>query len=436
MTAEIAVINKSAIALAADSAVTISTPKGVKIYNTVNKLFSLSKTQPVAAMIYGGASLVNIPWEPLIKTYRSQLKNRSFETLEEYSDDFFGFLNNNPNIIPSEAHEQFAFGRIFGVWLKIREDIDKSVETRLRDKGGAITDNELKSIVGRCVDDELSTLRKFDYIDGYDEDSALSFIKQIDTELTNLRKDVFENLPTNPSISRKLRLCAAYNLTRQAFDRNYSGIVIAGYGTGEIFPTLTSYIVDGTFNKKLRIRKMGVQKIGIQKPATILSFAQSDMITTFMEGVNPDYRDIMDKYLKILFSQVSGLVDTLLQTHSQITPESNLIIKKEIDKSMAVAAANAIKKLAQHRKEVHVDPITQAVGVLPKEELASMAESLVHLTSLKRRVSMDDETVGGPIDVAVISRGDGMVWIKRKHYFDKELNHHFFANYFNGSRDE
>ena len=34
-----------------------------------------------------------------------------------------------------------------------------------------------------------------------------------------------------------------------------------------------------------------------------------------------------------------------------------------------------------------------------------MAESLVNLTSFKRRVTMDAETVGGPIDVAVISKG-------------------------------
>ena len=43
---------------------------------------------------------------------------------------------------------------------------------------------------------------------------------------------------------------------------------------------------------------------------------------------------------------------------------------------------------------------------------------------------MEEETVGGPIDVAVISKGDGFVWIKRKHYFDRELNQHFFANYY------
>ena len=37
--------------------------------------------------------------------------------------------------------------------------------------------------------------------------------------------------------------------------------------------------------------------------------------------------------------------------------------------------------------------------------------------------------VGGPIDVAVISKGDGFVWIKRKHYFKAELNLHFLDNY-------
>jgi hypothetical protein len=44
---------------------------------------------------------------------------------------------------------------------------------------------------------------------------------------------------------------------------------------------------------------------------------------------------------------------------------------------------------------------------------------------------MEDETVGGPIDVAVISKGDGLIWIKRKHYFSPELNRQFFVNYLN-----
>ena len=54
----------------------------------------------------------------------------------------------------------------------------------------------------------------------------------------------------------------------------------------------------------------------------------------------------------------------------------------------------------------------------------------VSLTALKRRVSLEEETVGGPIDVAVVvSKGDGLIWIRRKHYFDPALNQSYIANH-------
>lgn len=88
------------------------------------------------------------------------------------------------------------------------------------------------------------------------------------------------------------------------------------------------------------------------------------------------------------------------------------------------------QKLELHSRDWHVTPIIDAVGFLPKEELAQLAESLVNLTSVRRRMSTNAETVGGPVDVAVISKGDGLIWIKRKHYFDPALNNHFFNNYY------
>jgi hypothetical protein len=72
--------------------------------------------------------------------------------------------------------------------------------------------------------------------------------------------------------------------------------------------------------------------------------------------------------------------------------------------------------------------ILDMVDFMPKSDLANMAESLINLTSIKRRVSAESENVGGPIDVAVISKYDGFVWIKRKHYFDRELNPRYFVS--------
>src|SRR5438067_8786416 len=95
MTAEIAIMNKLGVALAADSAVTVQTKTGQKIYNTVNKLFTLSKYEPVGIMIFGSAELMRVPWEALIKLYRANLGLRKFRRVRDYSKDFVKFLERN-----------------------------------------------------------------------------------------------------------------------------------------------------------------------------------------------------------------------------------------------------------------------------------------------------------------------------------------------------
>lgn len=41
--------------------------------------------------------------------------------------------------------------------------------------------------------------------------------------------------------------------------------------------------------------------------------------------------------------------------------------------------------------------------------------------------SVEPETVGGPVDVAVISRHEGFVWVKRKYYFNPAVNPRYMA---------
>jgi len=65
MTAEIAIMNKSAIALAADSKVTIGSALGGKTFDTVNKVFTLSKVHPIGIMVFGNAEFMRYPWETI-----------------------------------------------------------------------------------------------------------------------------------------------------------------------------------------------------------------------------------------------------------------------------------------------------------------------------------------------------------------------------------
>jgi hypothetical protein len=69
--------------------------RGVKIFPSANKVFTLSKYHPVGVMIYNSAEMLGIPWEVAVKTYREELADESFSHLEEYAVDSLRFLESH-----------------------------------------------------------------------------------------------------------------------------------------------------------------------------------------------------------------------------------------------------------------------------------------------------------------------------------------------------
>ena len=92
MTAEIAIMNLQAVALAADSAATAYPDGNQKIFSSANKLFALSEVAPVGILVYGNASFMSIPWETIVKEYRRNLGKTTCAYLHEYSADFCRFV--------------------------------------------------------------------------------------------------------------------------------------------------------------------------------------------------------------------------------------------------------------------------------------------------------------------------------------------------------
>lgn len=146
-----------------------------------------------------------------------------------------------------------------------------------------------------------------------------------------------------------------------------------------------------------------------------------------MQGIDPSYRYFEESYLAKVFNEFTELAINILKNEKN---ENKIKSKKILQKSSEKIITDFQKKLENYRQEMYIDPVISVVSMLSKDELAAMAETLVNLTSFKRKITMGSETVGGPIDVAVISKGDGFIWIKRKHYFKPELNPQFFANYY------
>ena len=106
MTAEIAVLNKFGISIAADSAVTVETfhdgEVKQKVYNSTNKIFALSKHAPIGLMFYNTVTLGGVPWETIVKSYRKELDKKVFPILDGYCEHFFKYLMDNTKLFTEE----------------------------------------------------------------------------------------------------------------------------------------------------------------------------------------------------------------------------------------------------------------------------------------------------------------------------------------------
>jgi hypothetical protein len=103
MTAEVAIINPHAVALAADSAVTVGRER---VWKYANKLFSAGPQNDIGIMIYNSGDFLGVPWEVIVKEYRRRRGTKTFKRTSEFADDFISFLRSDA--LANEGHEQLS----------------------------------------------------------------------------------------------------------------------------------------------------------------------------------------------------------------------------------------------------------------------------------------------------------------------------------------
>lgn len=427
MTAEVAVMNRQGIALAADSAVTVNYPDGQKIYNSVNKLFTLSKYEPVGAMVYGVAELTSVPWEIIIKSFRRELGDKRLPHLSDYADELINYINGHKTMFLEEYQERQLYSSVLVQYMDILRDVDDRANQIIR-RRGKITDRQIRNIVVTVIREKHVMWTTADRLSGVPLDHSQQIRRRWRNQIEVVIQVVFGKLPIGSTTKERLIEIASLVFTADLFPDNVSGLVVAGFGDDDYLPGVVAFDIEGVLLNYVKVRKSTQTTIGGKSSAAIIPFAQSEMVYLFMEGIDQSLEHHIHHALDDF---VDGMADDLSAALSA-THTDEKALREQVSKAKESLAEQFFEELGAYRAEHHVHPITTAVANLPKEELAAMAETLVSLTSFKRRVTHDPETVGGPIDVAVISKGDGFVWIKRKHYFDPALNHQFFANYYRG----
>ena len=422
MSAGICVMNRNAVALAADSAATIG--QHIAIRNSANKLFSLSRYAPVGVIIYANADLMRIPVEIIIKEYKNQLGQKPYLLVEEYVADFLAYIEKNATLFHfAETEENYVQSLCINLLNGTQTDYQHFLTSEQQRLARELTDEERTTVIQKAIEQTIQ------FIDNLPVLTGTAFEAYVKSTYQGLIENCISGtFPWIPESSRPALIDKLYSIFDKDFFRNgYVGIAIAGYGCSDIFPKVKHLHVGGVVAGKIRYKIVDEASISENNVSSILPLAQTDVMQTFLFGINDSFIQDMGNVIP------QEINDCFSRMDDQLFAESK---KDMVKQNVAQMTSKVIQKLADKARQEYMNPILQSVATLPIEELAMLAESMINITSLRRRVAIDNNigTVGGPIDVAIISKSDGFIWLKRKHYFDAKYNPQYLMTHYGCSR--
>ncbi len=308
MTAIVGVLNSQGIAIAADSAVTVTGNKVKKVYNRSNKIFTLSKYKPVGIAIYNSADYMGIPLETIIKMYRQHLRDNSFNTLQEYKVNFLEFLKSKLSKVSSEYKKNAYFSFCYEAYSNIIKNTIQQLRKREADLNASdaiakaiIYDVELRSSISN-YDSLVAQYNKTNYVDLSFNDYCTYYVNDIAEIFNHIQNEIcieFQDFslidPQKEAIKNTL-----YSLINIEFIfERHCGLVFIGFGEDEIFPSSHLVLVGYSVADQPRIRIFPAVEI---KPgvfeSNIVPYAQGDVTTTVLTGVDPNYKEEVKESVK------------------------------------------------------------------------------------------------------------------------------------------
>ena len=279
-------------------------------------------------------------------------------------------------------------GSVGAIWSSYRSSLDERFE-----KMPHATQTAKRAALAEIIREDQSYFKKYSDLDGLGAGYGTHIAKTHADDLNGLETEIFDGVSLTQQLRRDLRTTVEFMYGKKwIHPTDRSGVVIAGMGEEEAFPALLQFLVGTIAGGKLRHYKENSCRIGVELNASVVPFARRETIDTIIAGIHPD------------------LVETIF------TEVDRLVPRGRGDKTRNAKRVERFKEdFEKHVLERYDGPFMAAVSGLPRQDLAKMAEALVSLTAFVMRMTADqEETVAEPIDVALLSKGDGFTWVKHK----------------------
>jgi hypothetical protein len=194
-------------------------------------------------------------------------------------------------------------------------------------------------------------------------------------------REMFKYKVDTKRISQIMEL--VYEIVVRKHETVYStGVVFAGFGRDEFLPVLQRCIVDGADFGLFRYWQADFVNLSADDAplSFIRPFAQSDVAFLFVEGIISKYLSFLDAVITaILDNKSSALIKEYVADNDEKIVEAE---RQRRDNRLIVT--KLMDGFAPYRKDELVDELMSVITSLPKEEMATLAEAIVELTSLRR----------------------------------------------------
>ena len=414
MTSVVGILNKQGVAIASDSAVTRTRGNDQKITKNGNKMIRLCESVPISVMITGNADFLQTPWETIVRYYRKYRGHTDHATVEDAVHDFFTYVAKTDLFWEPAAEQDWFFQIANNLYCEVKPLDGYFIEEDSDDPACLDSEEVANGIINclKCIYKGLRSKKKSCQFESFSIKRFRTICKDyLDTYFCNnteLTDDTMQLI--RPDFEKTL--LAEFGTI---LENDIATLVFSGYGKNEDFPSLVAVTVSEGLDHRVNyhIEESDIISISDGRPVAVCPFAQKDIIKSLLRGVHTswseDALDRLDKTLHRILYNLDDPSDEVLFKKLFNIPSQDLI-DKFIDEGMDLLNGN------QRDWETRL-------ADYDLESLASLAESLIELTGFHRILTFAQEGVGGPVDLAVISKNDGFIWLKRKSwYHHKDVN--------------
>jgi hypothetical protein len=410
MTSEIAVMNQRAIALAADSAVTLIGGGKVVVRNDQRKLFNLADGLPVGVMFFGIADLMGHPWEVLLEHYKKQIRPGNLPHVRDYAAQFTGMLDNLEKFFPRERQKDEYKRLLASVYRFIFRLAHYLHETGATGPDEEILRQAIELVWQRYQTNEDGTPRPD--LECFPKGFADSVERDYGSAIAELINYGFSTFVLDGASRQRLREIATLCVVKNLFLEDITGLVFAGYGANDPYPTVVTCNISAVVGGIVKRAMVDETKIDGQMHSSITLFADSEVTYAFLRGIE---LDLEARIYGTMHAMSQTLVDQLVSSFTDVDPVQRESVRRLFQtQRVPQYLRQCHQMISEYQQQNYINPILSVLEISTRQDLAEMAHDLVALNIFKKRIMAQKQTVGGAVDVAIVTRDGGFTWWKRQ----------------------